>query len=164
MFDLLTSFWQGDHSVDEWYNAVQAQINLARYPQETARILHRDIFWFFLRDEEFVSKTIKDSKIDLNKFPVSKVRQLAKKMESSKATGKYIQQVANEPQATQIHLMRHQCTELPPSKFQRKQKKSIKSGQITNKHYQEDKQRERMPQVHRRNYKNHQAYHASQEK
>ena len=38
-FDLLTSFRQGDHSVEEWYNAVQNQINLARYPQETARIL-----------------------------------------------------------------------------------------------------------------------------
>ena len=53
-FVLLTSFRQGDWSVDERYNAVQAQINLANYPQETARILHRDIFWFFLRDEEFV--------------------------------------------------------------------------------------------------------------
>ena len=57
-FDLLTSFRQGDHSVDEWCNAAQAQINLAKYPQERARILHRDIFWFFLRDEEFVSNTI----------------------------------------------------------------------------------------------------------
>ena len=41
-FDLLTSFRQGDHSVDEWYNAVQAHINLAKYPPETAKILHRD--------------------------------------------------------------------------------------------------------------------------
>ena len=70
-FDLLTSFRQGDHSVDEWYNVVQAQINLAKYPQETARILHRDIFCFFLRDEEFVSKIINDSNIDLNRFPAS---------------------------------------------------------------------------------------------
>ena len=31
-FDLLTSFSQVDMSVDEWYNAVQAQINLAKYP------------------------------------------------------------------------------------------------------------------------------------
>ena len=54
-FDLFTSFRQGDMSVDEWYNAVQAQINLAKYPAETAKILHRDIFWFILRDEEFVS-------------------------------------------------------------------------------------------------------------
>ena len=45
--DLLTSFWQGSRSVDEWYNAVQAQINLAKYPPETAKILHRDIFCFF---------------------------------------------------------------------------------------------------------------------
>ena len=53
-FDLLTSFWQGNRSVDEWYNTVQAQVNLAKYPPETANILQRDIFWFFLRDEEFV--------------------------------------------------------------------------------------------------------------
>ena len=110
-----------------------------------------------------MSKTINDSKIDLNKFPASKVRQLAKKMESSKATAKYIKQVASEPQATQVHLKRHQCTELPPSKFQRKQKKSFKSIQATNEHYQKDKQRERMPKVHSRNYNNHQA-HASHEK
>ena len=44
--------------VDEWYNVVQAQANLAKYPAKTAKILHRDIFWFFLRDEEFVSKTL----------------------------------------------------------------------------------------------------------
>ena len=47
--------------MDEWYNAVQVQINLAKYPQETAKILQRDIFWFFLKDEEFVSRTINDS-------------------------------------------------------------------------------------------------------
>ena len=35
-------------SVDEWYNAVQAQINLAKYPPEIAKIPHRDIFWFSL--------------------------------------------------------------------------------------------------------------------
>ena len=46
-FDLLTSFRQGEMSMNEWYNTVQAQINLAKYPQGTARILHRDIFCFF---------------------------------------------------------------------------------------------------------------------
>ena len=78
-FGILTSFRQGDMSVDKWYNDVQAQINLAKYPAETAKILHRDIFWFFLRDEELISKTINDSNIDLEKFPASKVRQLAKR-------------------------------------------------------------------------------------
>ena len=63
-FDLLTSFWQGNKSVDEWYNVVQNQVTLAKYPPETAKILHRDIFWFFLKDEEFVSKTINHSNID----------------------------------------------------------------------------------------------------
>ena len=46
-FDLFTSFRQGNKSMDEWYNAVQAQVNLAKYPPETAKILHRDIFCFF---------------------------------------------------------------------------------------------------------------------
>ena len=47
-FDLLTSFHQGSCSIDEWYNVVQAQVNLAKYPPEMVKILHRDIFWFFL--------------------------------------------------------------------------------------------------------------------
>ena len=78
-FDLLTSFWQGNKSVDEWNNAVQTQVALAKYPPEIAKILHRDIFWFFLKDEEFVPRTINNSNIDLDKFPASKVRQLARK-------------------------------------------------------------------------------------
>ena len=38
--NLLTSFHKGNKSIDEWYNAVQAQVNLAKYPPETAKILH----------------------------------------------------------------------------------------------------------------------------
>ena len=128
-FDLLSSFRQRDYSVDEFYNVVQDQINLARYPQETARILQRDIFCFcfFLKDEDFVSHTINDSNIDLDKFPASKVRQLAKKLESSKSTAKHITQVSSELQATQVNLLRHQRRELLPSKSQRKPIKSFKS-------------------------------------
>ena len=43
-FDLLTSFWQGNSSFGEWYNVVQAQVNLAKYPTENAKTLQRDIF------------------------------------------------------------------------------------------------------------------------
>ena len=161
--DLLTSFRQGDRSMDEWYNAVQTQVALAKDPQETAKILHRDIFRFFLRDEEFVSKTINDSVIDLNKFPARKVRQLSKKMETSKATAKHIKQLASESHATQIHLMQHECTEMTPASFKENKKESFKSRQATNKHYHEDKHREGMPQVYRTFNNNHQA-HASQEK
>ena len=71
--DLLMSFRQGNCSVDEWYNAIQTQVNLAKYPPETAKILHRDIFWFLLKDEDFVSRTISDGSIDLDKFPASRV-------------------------------------------------------------------------------------------
>ena len=72
-FDLLNSFHQGNRNVDEWYNAVQAQVNLAKYPLVTAKILHRDVFWFFMKDEDFVTKTISEGNVDLQKFPASKV-------------------------------------------------------------------------------------------
>ena len=118
--DLLTSFHQGNRSVDEWYNAVQAQVCLATYPQETGNILHHDILWFFLKDEEFVSKAINDRSIDLDKFPASKIRQLAKRMEASKATVTHIKQVACDPQAAQINLLMHQQIDLPPGKCKTK--------------------------------------------
>ena len=72
-FDLLTSFYQGSQNVDEWYNVVQAQVNLAKYPPETAKILHRDIFWLFMKDEDFVTKTINEGNVDIQTFPASKV-------------------------------------------------------------------------------------------
>ena len=89
-----------------------------------------------------MSKAINDSNIDLNKFPASKVRQLTKKMESSKATAKHIKQVASNLKAAKINLMHYQYTQLPSSKFQRKQKKSFKFRQDTNKqqYYNEGKQ------------------------
>ena len=99
-FDLLTNFWQGNHGVDECCNVVQAQVNQANYPLETAKSLHHDVFWFFIRDEDFVSKTINEGSVDLEKFPASRVHQLAKKMESSKATARYIMQVAGDPQVS----------------------------------------------------------------
>ena len=111
-FTLLTSFHQGNGNVDEWYNAVQAQVSLAKYLPETAKILHRDIFCFFMKDEDFVTNTINEGNVDIQKFPASKVRQLAKKMESSKATAKHIRQVAGYLPVAQIQLMQHQCMEL----------------------------------------------------
>ena len=135
-FDLLTSFCQWSKSVDEWYNSVQAQVNLTKYPPETANILHRDIFWFFLRDEDFVSKTINEGSVDLDKFPASKVCQLAKKYESSKVTARYIKQVAGEMQAMQIHLMRHQCTELSNGKY-KKWKPQAKPRPMQNKNVEQ---------------------------
>ena len=119
-FDLLMSFRQGNHSIDKWYNTIQAQVNLAKYPLETAKVLHRDIFWIFLKDEDFVSRIISEGSVDLDKFPASKVHQLAKKLESSKATARHIKHVSGEPQMTQINLLHHQRTELPNQRYKKK--------------------------------------------
>ena len=67
----------------------------------------------------------------MEKFPASKVRQLAKKMESSKTTACHIKQVASDPKVAHVNLMRHLRTDLPPSKSKWKQHshKSRSKGQ-----------------------------------
>ena len=52
--------------------------------------------------------------------------------------------------ATQVNLLRYKRTELPPSKFQRKQRKSFRSRPANHKYQQEDKQDERAPEAHRK--------------
>ena len=59
---------------------------LPNTPQKQPRYYIGVSFVFFLKDEEFVSKTINEGSVDFDKFPANKVDQLAKKMESSKAT------------------------------------------------------------------------------
>ena len=133
-FDLLMSFCQGNCSVDKWYNAVQAQTTLARYPPESAKILHRDIFWFFLKDEDFVSRTISDGSIDLDKFPVSRVCQLAKKLESSKATVRHIKQVSGEPQAAQNQLTTPSEDRVTSTQIQKRKSLMQNPGRVTISH------------------------------
>ena len=67
-----------------------------------------------------MSRTISDGSVDLDEFPASRVCQLAKKLESSKATVRHIRQVSREPQATQINLLYHQRTKLPQHRYKKK--------------------------------------------
>ena len=116
-FDLLTTFQQGNRSIDDWYNAVLAHISLCEYPEETAAILTRDIFWFFMADNEFIAKTINEGNTDLEQYPAAKVQQMAKKLESSKATAKHIKQHTSSTQgATQVNVLQHNHTSLLPKK------------------------------------------------
>ena len=94
---------------------------LPKYPPETASILHQNIFWFFLKCEDNVSKTINECSVDLKKFLASRFRQLAKKMGASKATAHHIKQVASDPQVAQINLIRHQKNG-PPTKQEQEEK------------------------------------------
>ena len=77
--------------------------------------------------------------VDLDKFPASKVCQMTKKMESSKATARHIKQVVGDPQAAQINLMCHQCTELPGGKYKEEtpsQTKNKHNTRMQNRHKQ----------------------------
>ena len=116
-FNLLTTFRQGNRSIDKWYDAVLAHIPLCEYPKETAAILTRDIFWFFIANNEFIAKNINEGNTDPEQYPAAKVQQMAKKLESSKATAKYIKQHTSSMQgATEVNVLRHNHTSLPPKK------------------------------------------------
>ena len=112
-FDLLTGFRQADMSVDEWNNRVQTQVGLAKYPKVTAEILQRDIFWFSLKDESFASKTLNEGHVELSKFPARTDRKFT-------SYSKTYEKVTRDPQAVQVNLLRHQCSEIPPSRSKRK--------------------------------------------
>ena len=47
-FNLLTSFRQGSHSGDEWYNAVQSQVILTKYPPRNCQDSSQRHFLVFL--------------------------------------------------------------------------------------------------------------------
>ena len=79
-----------------------------------------------MHDEDLVSRTITEGCVNLDKFPASRVWQLVKKFKSSKATVHHIKQVAGDLQATQINLMRHQRTELPTNKHNKKRRSTGK--------------------------------------
>ena len=166
--------WSGDFSLDQhisWNLSLEdltLEVILKKFEEfcklQANELRERfDLLTSFRQADVSVNEWYNEWHVELSKAPASTVHQPTKKMESSQATAKHMNQVARDPQAVQVNLLRHQCTELPPSKFQRKQKKSFKARQTTNKSYQEDTNRERMTQAQGRFHKNQQA-HASHEK
>ena len=77
-----------------------------------------------MKDEDFVTKTINKGNVDIQKFPASKVWQLAKKMESSKATTKHIRQVTGDLLVAHIQLIWHQHAQLPARNYPRRKQTS----------------------------------------
>ena len=69
-----------------------------------------------------MTRIINEGNVNIQQFPASKVGQLAKKMESSKATAKHIRQIAGDLPGAQIHLMCQQCTELMARNYNRHRK------------------------------------------
>ena len=82
-------------------------------------------------------KMINEGNVDIQKFPASKVCQLAKKMESLKATAKHIRQVAGDIPAAQVQLMHQQCTQLPARNYPRRKWHVTTSQKLQNHKTQE---------------------------
>ena len=68
----------------------------------------------------------------LTSFLQAMCTNLLRKWRASKATARQIKQVAGDPQATQINLIHHQCTELPGGKY-KKTKPPGKQKQVQHK-------------------------------
>ena len=87
-------------------------MSLTKYPQENVNILHCDIFWFLLKDEEFVSKTINDISIDFVQAKSGSLQRRWRLQRPQHITSNMLQVTPKQPKST---LMRHQHTDLPPS-------------------------------------------------
>ena len=112
-FDLLMSSRQESRSMYVWFNTVLAQISLAKYSPK--------------QPGSYIVTSIGFSCLMKNLYP-NQVRQLAKKMEGSKATACHIKQVVGDSQAAKINLMRHQHTEISTGKH-KKRESVVKSKQ-----------------------------------
>ena len=119
-FDLLTSFQQGNKSVDERYNEVQTQVALAKYPPKLPRYFIGTSFGSSLKMKSLSPRQLMIATQTWTSFPQARSGSLQKKMESSKVTAGHIKQVARYPQTVHINLMRHQCTDLPASKYKKR--------------------------------------------
>ena len=92
--------------------------------------------------------------MDLDRFPASKVRQLAKMMESSKTTARHIKQVESDPQVAQINLMKHHHTDPQASKHKKK-KSFVKPRPPSHKNNASDRQNNSKKSIDAKNvYKN----------
>ena len=99
-----------------------------------------------------MSRNVSDGNIDLDKFPASRVCQLAKKLKSSKATARHIKQVSGEPQVTQINLLHHQRTKLPHHRYKKK-RSHMKPRLGNNKPHGNDQYHSQIPYNNKGNHK-----------
>ena len=82
-----------------------------------------------MTDNEFIAKTINEGNTNLEQYPAAKVQQMAKKLESSKATAKHIKQHTSSVQgATQVNVLQHNHTSLPPRKKKGSKKPNPSTG------------------------------------
>ena len=82
-----------------------------------------------MTDNEFIAKTINEANTDLAQYPAAKMWQMAKKLESSKATAKHIKQHTSSMQcAAQINVLWHSHTRLPQKKKKGSKKPNPSKG------------------------------------
>ena len=82
-----------------------------------------------MTDNQLIAKIINEGNTDLEQYPAAKVWQMAKNLESSKATARHIKQHTSSVQgSTQVNVLWHNCTSLPPKKKKGSKKPNPSTG------------------------------------
>ena len=78
---------QGTTPCNDWYTTVQNQLTMCNYKAEIESVQQHDIFLFGLNDQTFILKIISEELPDVT---AATIRQKLKKLETGRATAKYI--------------------------------------------------------------------------
>ena len=104
-YDLLKKLSQNNRPADDWFTALQNQLQLCSYSPETEEALKRDLFLFGLDNEGFMSRIISEEAEDIS---FETIRQKLKKLESGRATAKYIKSTSAFAPASEINFTKQQ--------------------------------------------------------
>ena len=104
-YDLLKKLSQNNRPADDWFTALQNQLQLCNYSLETEEALKRDLFLFGLDNEGFMSRIISEEPEDIS---FETIRQKLKKLESGRATAKYIKGTSASAPASEVNFTKQQ--------------------------------------------------------
>ncbi len=104
-YDLLKKMSQNNRPADDWFTALQNQLQLCSYDPATEEALKRDLFLFGLDNEGFMSRIISEEPEDIS---TETVRQKLKKLESGRATAKYIKGTSAPSATSEVNFTKQQ--------------------------------------------------------
>jgi len=108
-YDLLKKLSQDKKPADDWFTALHNQLQLCSYDPVTEEALKRDLFLFGLDNDNFMSRIISEEAEDVS---TETIRQKLKRLESGKATAKYIKNTSASssvtPAASEVNFTKQQ--------------------------------------------------------
>ena len=165
-YDLLKKLSQSNKPCDDWFTILQNQLQLCNYSTETEEVLRRDLFLFGLDHEGFMTKIISEEPDDIS---TETIRQKLKKLESGRATAKYIKgtsAVSAVPASHEVNFTKQQFSKCPRQNNKSRNKRKKPSGNgappPAKKQHAEPQQHQQPSQQKSKPYQQSQPYHGQQ--